>query len=260
MNYYEVLGVPSSASQTEIKRVYRKLVKLYHPDINSSTSAIDKMILINEGYEVLSNTTSRNLYDLYLKGVPVKTDIEEVSPYQRYKEEYLAKRVKKERDRIIHLVKIKTRFYRYERVANMIFFILALIFTVDYYFQPKQIQLGIETINKTRFETNILLHDETRIFTSQSFFDLYQENKVGRVNVKYSLLFLVPAKIQVIGTQKNFVVNGFIYTFRNVFSIIILVFSAVVIKNKEYTDFRLSCGLVPGFFVLFLLLFILSEA
>lgn len=259
MNHYEVLGVAPSVSHVEIKRAYRKLVKIYHPDLNPASTAADQMILINEAYEVLSNATSRNLYDLYLQGVPVKTDIEEATPYQRYKEEYRAKRVKKERDKIIYLVKLKTLFYRYERMANMVFFVLAVIFTVDYYYQPNQVHERIETINETRFETNILLENGKRIFASKSLYNLYKEGDVGRINVKYSLLFQIPARVQVIGTQGDFIINGSIYTFRNVFSVIILVFSAIVIKNKEYTDFRLSCGLVPGFFVLFLLLFIISE-
>ncbi|MEQ6166897.1 J domain-containing protein [Ekhidna sp. MALMAid0563] len=259
MNHYEVLGIKPAATQAEIKKAYRKLVKQYHPDINADISAADKMVIINDAYEVLSNPTSRNLYDMFLQGVPVKTDIVEATPYQRYKEEYRAKRVKRERDRIIYLVKLKTRFYRYERMMNKVFFIIAIILTVDYYYQPNQTHEGVETINKTPFETNILLKDGRRIFTSQSFYDQYMTADVGRVNIKYSLFFKIPVRIQAIGDQQDFIVNGSIYTFRNVFSVIILIFSAIVVGNKEYTGFRLSCGLVPGFFVLFMLLFILTE-
>lgn len=259
MNHYEVLGVSSSVSHTEIKRAYRKLVKIYHPDLNAATTAADQMILINEAYEVLSNATSRNLYDLYLQGVPVKTKIEEVTPYQRYKEEYRAKRVKKERDKIIYLIKLKTRFYRYERMANMVFFFIAILLTVDYYYQPNQQVEHVTELKFKKYTTSVVTENGTRLSTSSLFYNVMMNDNSSDVLIKYSGLFGLPVRIQSAKGSEDFIVNGSIYTFRNVFSVIILIFSAIVVKNKEYTDFRLSCGLVPGFFVLFMLLFIITE-
>ncbi|WP_420317938.1 J domain-containing protein [Ekhidna sp.] len=259
MNHYQILEVGNSVSQTEIKRAYRRLVKLYHPDINPAADAADRMILINEAYEILSNPTSRSLYDLFLSGVPVKTNIEEVTSYQKHREEYRAKRVKQERDRIIYLVKLKTRFYRYERVANMMFFVFGILLTVDYYFQPHQQVENIVEIRQKPFETTILTDKGTGISTSSDFMTGYSINDRNKILIKYSALFDLPARVKLVGTSQDYIINGSIYTYRNVFSIIILLFSAIVVKNKEYTDFRLSCGLVPAFFVLFMLLFILTE-
>lgn len=48
---FQVLGVPQSASEDEIKSAYRKLAKKYHPDLNpGSTTAETKMKEINEAY------------------------------------------------------------------------------------------------------------------------------------------------------------------------------------------------------------------
>jgi molecular chaperone DnaJ len=52
--YYEVLGLKNGASESEIKKAYRKLSKKYHPDINPSDEAKSKMTEINEAYEILS--------------------------------------------------------------------------------------------------------------------------------------------------------------------------------------------------------------
>jgi molecular chaperone DnaJ len=52
--YYEVLGIKKGASEHEIKSAYRKMSKKYHPDINPSDEAKEKMSEINEAYEILS--------------------------------------------------------------------------------------------------------------------------------------------------------------------------------------------------------------
>ena len=51
---YEVLGVPVSATDDEIKAAYRKLAKIYHPDLNGGSAAAEtKMKEINEAYNLL---------------------------------------------------------------------------------------------------------------------------------------------------------------------------------------------------------------
>jgi hypothetical protein len=52
-NYYKILGLPPGSSQAEIRKRYRKLVMLYHPDKNPSVEARKKFELVQEAYEVL---------------------------------------------------------------------------------------------------------------------------------------------------------------------------------------------------------------
>lgn len=63
-NYYEILGVSKDANESEIKKAYRKLSLQYHPDRNSNEDAIEKIQQINQAYEVLSDTTARQNYDV----------------------------------------------------------------------------------------------------------------------------------------------------------------------------------------------------
>lgn len=63
-DYYQLLGVPKSASEKEIKRAYRKLAQQYHPDRNPNNKAAEeKFKEINEAYEVLGNPANRQKYD-----------------------------------------------------------------------------------------------------------------------------------------------------------------------------------------------------
>jgi len=63
-NYYEILGLPKTASNAQIKRRYRELVRKYHPDVaRDKTTAHRLFIQINEAYEVLSDPSHRRSYD-----------------------------------------------------------------------------------------------------------------------------------------------------------------------------------------------------
>jgi len=65
-DYYEVLGVDKNASETELKKAYRKLAKEHHPDMNSGNKDSEmKFKEINEAYEVLGDAQKKAKYDQY---------------------------------------------------------------------------------------------------------------------------------------------------------------------------------------------------
>ena len=62
-NYYKILNIQKDASSEQVKEAYRKLVKFWHPDINPSPNAHEKIIEINEAYEILNNVEKRKVYN-----------------------------------------------------------------------------------------------------------------------------------------------------------------------------------------------------
>lgn len=65
-DYYAILGVAKNATDTEIKKAYRKLALQYHPDRNpDNKEAEEKFREVNEAYQVLSDPQKRAQYDQF---------------------------------------------------------------------------------------------------------------------------------------------------------------------------------------------------
>jgi curved DNA-binding protein CbpA len=67
INYYEILGIQSTATESEIRKAYHTLAKQYHPDRNHDSKANYTMQLINQSYEVLKNPGRRSQFDALLR-------------------------------------------------------------------------------------------------------------------------------------------------------------------------------------------------
>ena len=60
---YSILGVPRTATTGEIRAAYRRLARMYHPDLNAGPEAEARMQEINEAYNILSDPIRRYRHD-----------------------------------------------------------------------------------------------------------------------------------------------------------------------------------------------------
>lgn len=86
-DYYALLEAPHTATTAEIKRSYRRLARLYHPDArgNQAQSVNEaelnrRITLLNEAYAVLSNPQKRAAYDAQRRRSEDRHTIDNIAP------------------------------------------------------------------------------------------------------------------------------------------------------------------------------------
>lgn len=64
-NYYELLGVPEDADAETIRRAYRRLVALHHPDVRPNDPESEELVRrLNTARDLLTDRAQRERYDV----------------------------------------------------------------------------------------------------------------------------------------------------------------------------------------------------
>lgn len=86
-DYYQILGVPRTASAEDIKKAFRKLARQYHPDVNpNNKGAEEKFKQLNTAFEVLGDEKKRKLYDEFGEDAEkIGFDEKKAGAYRAYK-------------------------------------------------------------------------------------------------------------------------------------------------------------------------------
>ena len=177
MNYYQILQIPTNASKQQIKNSYKKLVKQYHPDlyVGDKNFAEQKIIQINEAYEVLSTLEKKLEYDESLKiisnstAVPTSSIQNSASPASSDKESKLFSKF------ILEKLNKLEKKQQLELFILLLLFILALfllnlIQTKNYFYDTQN------NPNTTHFiENRTQLEPNTSFENFQSLEDLVHE-------------------------------------------------------------------------------------
>lgn len=68
-SHYEILDIPQSANEAEIKRAYYLMARRYHPDLHPHNRALAerRLKLVNEAYETLKTREARAHYNRWLR-------------------------------------------------------------------------------------------------------------------------------------------------------------------------------------------------
>ena len=72
-NLYKILEIPMFSKPEDVKSAYRKLAKVWHPDINAKKNAKAKFLEIQEAYEILTDPAKKTIYDHLMSGSKKKS-------------------------------------------------------------------------------------------------------------------------------------------------------------------------------------------
>jgi len=118
--YYDILCVPQSATEEEIRKAYRKQALLFHPDRNTSSDATARFLMILQAYEVLSDKNKRFQYDHKLGDY--STGVYDMPDYETWKAQKAEEQKieqQQERDRLALLQKEfrENPYYRLKKAS-----------------------------------------------------------------------------------------------------------------------------------------------
>ncbi len=198
-NYYIDLGLEKNATENEIKKAFRKLALIYHPDKNSSPIATRKFAQINEAYQTLSNASKKQIYDAAYKA---QFDIFSNSPPKTYKQQYKKYAQKKD----VHVKKKAKLNYskKSKKIAyyfNLISFIFVLFIFIDVFLPKKKVK--IYSFKVERQESLRIIKDEInfpivnqKFISALRWLDSLEIEKTFVFNIDFKIIGFINPQIR----------------------------------------------------------------
>lgn len=261
MDHYKVLEVSAHATASEIRTAYKRLAKIYHPDVNSSPHAKILFQHIGESYKILSDPERRKAYDAsrfhsytYTQQPPV----DKTSPrHKRNPASYRAAPLLKQED----LIK---PYIRYAYALSYVALVFALLLAFDFFGPPSVKEeilpqsyilpgasfgethgrpLLVFTEEGTRMELRaadetltltegILKIEKTPIFNFPKNLVLQDNNTLQPLVLIYGHLSFFPLLLFAFGVLGSFVRQGIVFDFNvGLLSGILLIITSILITS-----------------------------
>lgn len=139
MNYYEILGVGSTAHAAEIKRAYRRLAVMYHPDKNPSPDAEEIFKQISEAYDVLGDPEKRHAYDSRFDNL-LEIPVEQAQPRHRdprYRPGSNKRRRTNQRNASYEMM---ASYLKYTVAISIFCFLISVVMLIDFTLPTKPVK------------------------------------------------------------------------------------------------------------------------
>jgi hypothetical protein len=255
-DYYQVLGVLPTANGVEIKRAYRKLALLYHPDKNPAPSAEQFFKEVNEAYDVIGDEVKRRQYDQRRHSAYVNINVYE-NTEPRHRDPAYKRRPPSTAQRKPSQLQLMKQYLPYVKWLTWLGVAIILALAADYY-------LPVVTSKETVYELNFVSGNRGDSFaksilvTTNHKITLYGHDAdyfyVGtNVDVEHTLFLKIVRKVTRTDDYEQYVLIQGIYGPMIIFPIMLaaISFLGVLFRNNVEYSFNLSIG--SGLLILLLL-------
>jgi hypothetical protein len=263
MNPYQVLGIPQDASDEEIKIAYRKLVKEYHPDRNSSESAKVIIVRVNEAHEILSDPLKRARYDQPAQPVYYNTQSNEERIYEEKKKAYRQRQREREiREEERRKIK-EERYFKVGKVIAVPILVFASLLIIDQLLPENHYQGPAET----GWQQSLGKHGRTYLsyMVTREFmigvpnevhvgYDYY--GNPGQIRIEATPIFNIPKTVQVDLAEgvAEFEAKRTVYSFLLPLHYCLFLTSLFVVTRKEYSPLYHLSGFLATLFLVIVLM------
>lgn len=266
MDYYSVLGVPASASQADIKRAYRKLAVLYHPDKNPDPQAESRFKEISVAYDVLSDEAKRQAYDM--RFVVAWQEIMHQEQHQskapahrdpRYRRRPPGQRAHGSMSSVKELMKAYVRYIKYGSYAGLL---ITCLFWCDYVLPYRErVENVVDNYSVRTRRGGVIYHiistDAGRDIKVYDF-DGAHFQRGSAIKIKATRIYSIPMSI---GDPSDMHVVPMAYLYKSLvfFPGLLFIFAVLGVIPRENFEFTFNLGVVSGVFVIINLYLILSA-
>lgn len=255
---YATLGVSPFASAAEIKKAFRRLAVLYHPDKNPSAEARDMFHEINEAYDTLGDPQKRAQYDVRRENPFAEMLQEPVTPAHRdpaYHRKGPARPRRNEPPASFILMRDNLKYVLW---ISRVSLLASTLFFLDYFLPYNQRTEGIAEIYAVTFRRGVAYH--VIVTESGKKIKLY-DYKAGYFRDEFSIVSTVTmiygTTLSVANTTGNYVVKvGYLYTSQIFFPVLLFLNSllGLVFSKRVELSFNLNITCLILFVINFVLL------
>jgi|SRR5688572_11997700 len=261
MDYYQILGVTYGASHAEIKRAYRRLAVMYHPDKNQDPAAENIFKNINAAYDVLGDPAKRNLYDLKRQS-PFSDSPPEPQPRHRdpaYNRSRPRVHRKSDRERLREVMQI---YMPWAIRILQVCFIFSMLVLVDYILptrvtQEQIVETGVRRTYSRNYATTWWVIKTDGNHTIDLTYEFSDHFANGRsVSISSTMLFDVPRKVEsdtLAVRLKKSIYGNFLFA-----PIALIFFSALGLFFRKHVEYGFNLSVVSGLILIFTIVLLLT--
>jgi curved DNA-binding protein CbpA len=183
-NFYEILGIPSTADQAQIRAAYKRLAKEYHPDANPRKQGGEEHFKkINEAYHTLADPVKKLTYDSRITLLPLYSKVQEDFEIELKRRQYYYWRNRQEQS----YYKLDKEYFRIQALAFLVFIVISgfffgLVHAANYIMEQKK---------QKRWQANSLsLKEVNALFGNGQYDDAFTRIKTLHENDPLEIRFI----------------------------------------------------------------------